>query len=314
MARERRHDDATARRDTGVAHGTPVEIPVTVHRSWIVGALCVVVCASFAARAAAQVIEASYFAEPTAASPRTTVAPPPAVSPRGVEAKTLTDRNPFCSDCGPAPSAGDPTTVSEGVPATTRPLVLVATMRGPTSFATIRNTETGAQGAYTTGSRIPGAGAAEKITASYVWLRTETGLERVDLLTVAAAPPEATTPAPAPDAWADRVKKIDDSTYDVDRTLVRELMTANGKTPGVRVMPVMKDGKLRGIRVSQARKDSLATAIGLRTGDVIEAIDGKSLDTADAALEAMGSLERAPSVRVSLSRAGKPVELDYKLH
>src|SRR5262245_8505748 len=92
-----------------LAGGTSVAIPGGVNRSRIAGALCVVVCASFAARAAAQVIEASYFAEPTGASPPTVVSRPQPVSPpRGVDPNTLTSRNPFCSDCGPAPAAGDP--------------------------------------------------------------------------------------------------------------------------------------------------------------------------------------------------------------
>jgi general secretion pathway protein C len=293
-----------ARRSQRVAH---------VNQFRIAGALCVVVCASFAARAAAQVIEGSYFADATVSSPPTVAPPPRTVTPpRAVDPDTLTSRNPFCSDCGPPPVAGDPTPVAQ----IQLPLVLVATNRGAVSFATMRNTETDAQGAYAVGAKVPGAGVVERIGATYVEIRTDQGLARVALM--ASTPDEPTaaptkTSAPAVSAWADKVNKIDDSTYEVDRSLVRDLMAAQGKTPGVRVGPAMKDGRIAGLRVQQARADSLATAIGLRQGDTINGIDGNSLDTADAMLNAYRKLDSASSVRVSLTRAGKPLELDYRL-
>jgi type II secretory pathway component PulC len=282
-----------------------------VNRFRIAGALCVVVCASFAARAAAQVIEGSYFADATASSPPTVVPPLQPVSPpRGVDPNTLTSRNPFCSDCGPPhEGAGDPS-VS---PQIQLPLVLVATNRGAVSFATMRNTDTDAQGAYAIGAKVPGGGVVEHIGAAYVEIRTDQGLARVELM---ASTPDEAKPEPAKtpvSKWADKVNKIDETTYEVDRSLVRDLMAAQGKTPGVRVGPAMKDGKISGLRVMQARADSLATAIGLKQGDVVSGIDGSSLDTADAMLDAYRKLDSASSVKVLLTRAGKPVELDYRL-
>jgi hypothetical protein len=292
--------------------------------SWIAGALCVLVCVSFAARALGHVIEARYLAEPTAAPlPPAVALPPPIVSSSGGgEASVLVERNPFCSDCATGP--GDPPSRSDGVTASQLPLVLVATSLAPESadsYATLRNLETGAQGAFWIGSRVPGGGVIERVAGTYVWLRTAAGaLERLDLLAVAAAPPEPTSPSkPAGDApaWTEKVRKLDDATYEVDRQLIRDLVGggATAKVPGVRVMPATgKDGKLRGVRISQARKDSLAVGLGLRTGDVIEAIDGKALDSPDVLLAAYGELERAAAARISISRGGKPLEIEYRLH
>lgn len=292
--------------------------------SWIAGALCVLVCVSFVARALGHVIEARYLAEPTAAPLPPAVAPQPPVvsSSGGGEASALVDRNPFCSDCTTGP--GNP--LSPDAVASALPLVLVATSLSAdaaASYATLRNLETGAQGAFWVGHRVPGAGVVERVAGTYVWLRTAAGVvERVDLLTVAAAPPGETTgtgaakPAADAPAWTARVKKIDDATYEVDRQLIRDLVGggAQAKVPGVRVMPATgKDGTLRGVRISQARKDSLAVGLGLRTGDVIEAIDGKALDSPDVILAAYGELERAAAARVSISRGGKPLEIEYRL-
>jgi general secretion pathway protein C len=299
--------------------GTPIEIPLDVNRSWIAGAVCVVVCASFVARAAAHAIEARYFAEPKpAATPPKTVAPPQATSESGISANVLVDRNPFCSDCRAQPGAGDPTpSTTIAVP---KDLVLVAVMRGPRDFAAIRNASSGAQGAYAVGERVPGGGTIEEIAGTHVMLRLDAGLARLDFPSddpVADAALDTPVTAPTttkPDPYADRVKKLSDTSYEIDRTLLGELMTSGGKgVPGVRVGPAYKDGKLSGVRVSRAGKGSLAESVGLRTGDVVEAIDGMALDDINKSLEAMGKLRTAASVRLSLVRGGKPVEIDYRL-
>jgi general secretion pathway protein C len=62
-----------------------------------------------------------------------------------------------------------------------------------------------------------------------------------------------------------------------------------------------------------ARKDSLAAAVGLKTGDVIEAVNGTKLTTAEAALAMYGQLETTSMVTVTVQRGGQPVNLEYKL-
>jgi type II secretory pathway component PulC len=327
-------------RDAGGAGAQPREDPCgtrrEVHagirpRSWIVGALCTLTCVSFVAHAANDVIEARYLADPPVAPPlpRAAHSSPPAVSPDTRQASVLVDRNPFCSDCT---GTDDPISPAGDVATSRRPLVLVATSLGEAPFASIRNLETGGQGAFALGEELPGVGVLEKVAGTYVVIRSQSGAERLDLLAVpttagsssagagqvgkgvggaAAAAKPGTGPA-----WAARVRKIDDVTFEVDRELVRELVGggATAKVPGVRVTPATgKDGKLRGVKVSRASKDSLAAGLGLRSGDVIEALDGHAITGPDVLLEAYGRLESAAQVRVSVSRGGKPVELDYRL-
>jgi general secretion pathway protein C len=227
----------------------------------------------------------------------------------------LVDRNPFCSDCRAQPGAGDPSpSTTIAVP---RELVLVAVMRGPRDFAAIRNTSSGAQGAYAVGERVPGGGTIEEIAGTHVMLRLDAGLARLDFPSdePVAVPDPVTAPTTTkPDPYADRVKKLSDTSYEIDRSLLSELMTSGGKgVPGVRIGPAFKDGKLNGVRVSRAAKGSLAESVGLRTGDVVEAIDGMALDDMNKSLEAMGKLRTASSVRLQLKRGGKPVEIDYRL-
>jgi len=296
-------------------------------RSWIASALCVVVCAGFAARAAANVFEAEYLAEPTAVPvpPAAPVAPPLPVVVDPGKASALVDRNVFCSDC-PAQGAGDPLP-TVAIPARSS-LELVATSLGDRpseSYATLVDATSGTQGAYWIGQRVSGIGTLEKVAGTYVLVRNDAGaVERVELgrgpkPTEPAAKPAkiaavAATPDAAAPAWAARVNKLDDQTYEVDRQLIRDLMNAGAKLPGVKVMPAMsKDGKLAGVRVAQARKDSLAAGLGLKNGDLVQAIDGTALDSTDAMLEMYGRLDSASVTRVSIVRGGKPVELEYRL-
>jgi len=296
-------------------------------RTWIVGALCVVVCAVFAARTAEHLIEARTLDEgtvaPLPAAPRAP-SPPVVAAQHGGSGDQLVDRNMFCSTCTPR-TGPDAPPATDGIPATQLPLILVATSLGSQSIATIRDTSSGAQGAYGVGDRLPGAGVIEKVGGRSVQFRNDAlgRSERVDLLVVAVADrPSSDTaavssPPPARDqAWVDRVRAVDDHTFEVDRTLIRELVAGGGtggQVKGVRIMPMMKDGKLAGVRVLQARPDSLAAAVGLRTGDVLEAVDGTPMTSPDQLLDIMARIDKVSSVVVQGRRAGKPLDLTYRL-
>lgn len=282
----------------------------------IASVLCVMVCVGVAARAAARDDRTEHLAEPAAVPPTAPVTPPPAAPVTAVEASPRVE----IEDAGdPAPVVVPP------IPARSS-LVLVATSlgdRASESFATLLDATVGTQGAYWIGERVSGIGTLEKVAGTYVLVRNDAGaVERVELggpKPPAAAPTKpvavaAATPAAAAPEWASRVNKLDDSTYEVDRELIRQLMNAGAQLPGVRVMPALtKDGKLQGVRVAQARKESLAAGLGLRSGDIVQAIDGTALDSTDAVLEMYGRLDSASVARVSLLRGGKLLELEYRL-
>ncbi|MCA9680260.1 MAG: hypothetical protein H6709_14565 [Kofleriaceae bacterium] len=293
-------------------------------RPWIVGTLTVLTCATFAGRAAGHAI-AWRLEVPTVADPPAMARSPqtPPARPDGNRGLAFVDRNLFCSACT-SRRADDPPVPGDGdVPATRLPLVLVATSLGAApqaSWATVRNTASGAEGAFGLGARIPGAGVVERIAGTFVWIRGEAGLERIDLLAevATATPPRDAHTAgaaagKAAPAWQAQVRQLDDHTWEVDRQLIRDLVGQQARLPGVRMAPATRDGKLTGIRVAYARPDSLAAGLGLATGDVIEALDGHALDSPDALLGAYAGLDGAAAVQVSVTRRGKPVELGYRL-
>jgi len=296
-----------------------------VRRPWIGVVVCVLVCALFAARAVGHVIEAQVLGPRAVAPqvPRVQQPTAPSVPPvdRAAQGKTLVSRDMFCSDCAPPAATTAPATGATGeIPLTSLPLVLVATSLGHEPIATVRDDRSGSQGAYYVGEDLPGAGEITKIGATYVdFVNASTSRqERASLLAAAkAATPGATAsvaPAAPDNAYADRVKKLDDTRYEVDRNLVRELVGAAGKpVPGVRVVPVSKDGKLAGVRILSARPDSVAGALGLKSGDTLGAVNGVAIDSIDKMLEVYTKLDTMSVVTLDGTRGGKAISWEYKL-
>lgn len=297
-------------------------------RFWIVGAATVTVCATLAAQAAGHVVEARYLSDATHAPPLPRVAPAPApAAPTPSPAASslpqrLVERNMFCSDCV---GAGVPDPAADGgALRSSLPLVLIATSLGTDPWATVRNTESGAQGAFGVGDRIPRVGAIAAIAGTWIEVANDAAagrIERIQLLAEAApgptaggGKPVAAAEKPPESPFADRVNKIDDHTYEVDRQLVRELATsAGGQVKGVRVTPVIKDDKLAGLKVLVAKPDSVAAAVGLRPGDVIQTIDGKPIESAQQMIDIMARLDEISSVQFDGTRRGKKEKLALEL-
>lgn len=283
-------------------------------RFWIVGAATVTVCAVLAARAAGQVVEARYLTDAPRAPTLPRVeqqAPPPPAQPVTGNAALLVERNMFCSDCG---SAGDPEPGATA--ASTLPLVLIATSLGREPWATVRNSETGAQGAFGVGDRIPHVGAVAHVAGTWIEVMNDAAgrVERIELLAAAGAAgtPKAPTPASPASPYADRVKAIDDHTFEVDRQLVRDLVSG-GKVEGVFIRPQTKDGQLQGIKVVTARASSIAAAIGLKSGDLIEGIDGKKIEGANQLIDMLAKLDDISTVTLDGTRKGAAMSIELRL-
>ena len=301
---------------------------------WVLGGVVVMVCAVFAAKATAHIVEAKYLGDPDhgpkvaalMARPET-----PVVAARSKDGAQLASRNMFCSDCTPAvdvKTSTDPSSVA----ITTLPLALLATNIGSKpeeSYATIINSENQKQGAYAVGDRVPGAnnsGQIKSIHFKYIDFENNGRTERLVLL--GATPPA--TPAPAvaetPQVSADGdkddlqasidngIKKIDDSNYEIEKSLVEKvLLNPMAVAKGARVVPSMKNGKPDGFKLYAIRPTSAFAKLGLSNGDTLQSINGFELTSADKALEVYTKLREATSLEVEVTRRGKPVTLKYSI-
>jgi general secretion pathway protein C len=297
---------------------------------WILGAVVVMVCALFAAKATGHILEAQFLGDPAHGPKVVAMAQPstPSKPSHDKDGTQMETRNIFCSDCTPpvpvAAVNADPSMITN----TSLPLILVATNVAPTdkdSYATVINTESQRQGAFGVGDQLPGAsGKLKSIHYKYVDFENAGRIERLVLVGVTPPPtPVASaTPTPTPSGDGDDlqasidngIKKIDDSTYEIDKKLVDQVL-ANpmAVAKGARVVPAVKNGKPDGFKLYAIRPSSVYAKLGLTNGDTIQAINGFELTTADKALEVYTKLREATSLEMEVTRRGKPVTLKYTI-
>jgi len=83
----------------------------------------------------------------------------------------------------------------------------------------------------------------------------------------------------------------------------------------VRIQPVFAQGKLTGYRIfpGGAKGTTAFTQLGLKPGDLIEAVNGTPLDDATRAMEVLQTLGSAASATVTVSRNGQSQEVNLNL-
>jgi type II secretion system protein C len=284
--------------------------------SWLGAAVAVSMSAYFAASAVGHFIEARYLVVARAGP----VAAPRRADVRVIASKdggALVARNMFCSACATV-EAGPGPEPEPGIPLTALPLELVATnLVEPSrrSFATIRATSaSGQQGSFWLGDSVPGGGPIESIGATQVVFVNDASARRERLSLLSAAPAAVRKPRKrgrAASPYGEQIRKVDATSFEIDRALVKELMLAPPTNVGARVRPVSTDGKVAGFKVYAIRRQSLLHALGVENGDVIEAVNGMALTTPDKLLEIYGRLRDADNFEVRVARGGKPVTMRY---
>jgi general secretion pathway protein C len=278
---------------------------------WLVSATAVLLCAIFAAQAAAHLVEASLAPmapSPDAAGPS---APRPAAAPLPA-----------------APAV--PVAVAPAGVAMPRPvLALLATHVSDDprrSFASLVEPATRFSGGYVVGDRIPGGGVLAAVHYQYVEIDYAGRLERLaftsDAPTAPSAPP-APGDAPPVDssklsdeerALLEGIRQAGEHHYEVDRALVEQVM-ANPMAflKRVRAVPAVVDGQAVGFKLYGVTPTSMPARFGLSSGDTLQAINGIALTSASAALDAYGQLRAATSLELTLTRRGKPLTLKVSI-
>jgi len=285
-----------------------------LRRTWLVALAAVIPCSVFAAHGVSSLVEARYLdTAPSRSVPLHPVqAAAPALTRTPPDPSVFVSRNMFCSTCTETDSGGPGPTNAYHPPA-----ILIATSVGSDPRATLRVPATEVQGSWGLGDVVPGVGRIDRI--GFTSIEVADGNRRGTLTLFDGLPggrsdAGAATPAPAAaDPFADRVKKIDDHTFEVDRSLVRDLVGGAVGTSGARISPVTKDGKLDGLRLFGVRSGSVASALGLRNGDVLQAVNGQKIESINTMLELYSQLEKLNNVELAGTRGGKPMTLTLRL-
>jgi hypothetical protein len=282
-------------------------------RTWLVTAVAAIACGVISAHAAATLVDAELgVALPPV---RSSVVPAATPAPRRLppDGGGFVARNMFCSTC--APLRDEPGPAVAFVP----DAELIATAIGEHSRATLRVRVNEAQGTWDVGDPIPGLGVLDRITPTSIDILDPSGRRGRLKLASAATPASFASHAPAADAaqplWAGRIRRVGDHDYEVDRDLVRELVSAGAKASGgMLAAPVVDDNKaMTGLRLSRISKDSLAAAFDLKTGDVLSTINGTQITSANVLLDVYAHVDRISMLELGGTRGADPLAVTLHL-
>ncbi|HEX4416798.1 MAG TPA: hypothetical protein VH165_02815 [Kofleriaceae bacterium] len=286
-----------------------------LHREmWIVSLITVISCAVLAARATSSVVSARYFPVGACQGPARRLirrAPPPQPAHPEHPAGALAQRNMFCSSCTPDLPG------SAGAEIALAPAVLIATSLGAEPRATVHVLGSDVQGSWGLGETIPGVGWIHQIAPKWIDVTALDGRHgRMYLLAPAADRGSRTAMRESPAAarpWSARIQPIDDHTYEVDRSLIRELLGGEIPRNLGRIVPVVDHGRFTGFRIYAFGPASLPAAIGLRNGDQVFALNGISLDSERELMDLYVGLDQLASVELLVRRNGETVARTLRL-
>lgn len=141
---------------------------------------------------------------------------------------------------------------------------------------------------------------------------------------LAAAPPPAAAATPdskvkgrgskVPADMAAKIHKISDTQFDIERSLVDQVLENQGELmKSARIVPEKEGDKVVGIRLFGVRPDSLLGTLGLENGDRLQSINGFEMGDPQKALEAYARLRSADKLTVTVNRRGKPTTIDFSI-
>lgn len=300
----------------------------------VVPVVVVAICAFFGARAVNHMVEAKTLGDSdrVGKAEKVVAFSKKKTEKRSKKGEPVATRNMFCSSCAPPePAEGDgPVVDSDSPPATSLPLRLVATnvsSEAAYSFATIQNTSTDRQGAYSIEQKIPEGGPVVRISIKYVDFQNPKTkrVERLSLLSTKAAPRKTASKAktstskikPKDELMAmidEGVNKISDTEFEIDKNVVDKVLeNPMAVARGARIVPSIKNGKANGFKLYAIRPSSVYAKIGLMNGDTIHSINGFDLTSPDKALEVYTKVREATSLSINATRRGKPISLNYSI-
>jgi general secretion pathway protein C len=127
----------------------------------------------------------------------------------------------------------------------------------------------------------------------------------------------ATPPLPAAAAQEEDengITRVDAATWRVDRDMILEQFGNFGSLSAqARGMPYLVQGQPQGFRLTTVVAGSLLQKIGLQAGDVLQKVNGLTINSPAEAMQAFQQLQNESTVRLELLRRNRSTTLTYEL-
>lgn len=106
----------------------------------------------------------------------------------------------------------------------------------------------------------------------------------------------------------------DQTTIRVRRSDIESSMrNINTLLSQVRIRPHFRNGEADGLSISRIRPNSIFTKLGLRNGDVVQAIDGTPIQSPDDILSLYEKIKSGSRISIQLTRRGQQKTIDYEM-
>jgi general secretion pathway protein C len=225
---------------------------------------------------------------------------PSAVAHRGIDVASITNAHLFgtAADLSKGANAAD-------APQTSMALVLTGIIAGKNprvGFAILGENATAAK-VHAVGDNVPGGAKLHSVYDDRVLLDRNGSLESLSLphqSTGVLGANRVTAAVPAQNPAFDRVRRL----ISEDPALLSDIM---------RNQPVLMAGKLHGFRVYPGRNRQAFTRLGLRSGDLVIAINGTPLDDPARGDEIFRTIGSASEARVTVMRNGQQQDLTLNM-
>jgi general secretion pathway protein C len=291
---------------------------------WLVYLLLVTLIAAVGADMVKSYISAKLVA-PRALEPAQTSTTPQLPTPTAaadyqvIGARNLFDANPPKE--APPEGVKEPEPVAQALQATQLQLKLVGTVAGVNKqyFAIIEDmSKRGVQAVYHIGDIVQNALIVE-IRRMCVVLDKGGQYESLCFQQdeTETTPGQTSSLAPAQTAQEgddNGITRIDEATWRLSRDMVLEQFGNFGNLSAqARGMPYLVQGQPRGFRLTTIVPGSLLQKIGLQAGDVIQKVNGLTINSPAEALQAFQQLQNESTVRLEILRRNRATTLSYEL-
>ncbi|MEA3359710.1 MAG: type II secretion system protein GspC [Thermodesulfobacteriota bacterium] len=224
--------------------------------------------------------------------------------------RNITDRNIFKStDTGDKAKEKQKIIDVKTLEHTSLKISLVGTVVGDrkNTFAVIKEKNKKKQELYREGDTIQGA-LIKDIFRGKIVLRVG---DRDEILTIeedrkSRTEKKASKHRPSVAAEKDGTVVLSKSDVEDSFKNVHELLSQ------VRVRPHFRDGRPDGLAISSIKAGSFFAKLGLRNGDVVQGVDGRSIKSPDDVLDIYTKLKSASQVELQIRRRGKSKKINYE--
>lgn len=111
---------------------------------------------------------------------------------------------------------------------------------------------------------------------------------------------------------AEGIQKLGDGKFEVKQELIDGAFGDWAKLMrGARIMPNIENGSINGFKMSNIRKDSLYSQIGMQNGDILHRVNSVEIKNPEDALKLFQELKTSKNINIDVTRGGQRQTLSY---